>query len=227
MFQGLNIPIFIVDETTSQLSAQLAGFPSQIVKISISVFSNLVSVITVLFFALYFLLARDKLDKNLDTFIKKNHVERIEKVLNDLETGLGGWARGQLMLMFMVGFSTYIGLMVLGVPFAVPLALLAGILEIVPNLGPVLSAVPAVIVGFGISPLTGVAVAALSFLIQQIEAYLLVPKIMEKSAGVSPIVTLLALIIGFRVAGVVGAVLSVPIVITSRVLLKEFVFNKR
>ena len=227
ILQDLKIPIFIVEETTRQLTSQLSSLPAQILRISVSVFSNVVSIITVLFFALYFLLARDKIESQLSNFLKSEDVKKIDHLLTELEKGLGGWARGQLILMFMVGISTYIGLLILDIPFAVPIALLAGVLEIIPNIGPVLSAIPAVIVGFGISPLTGVAVAALGFLIQQVENYVFVPKVMEKSAGLSPIITLLSLIIGFRVAGIVGAILSVPITITGRVLLNEFVFSKK
>src|SRR3989344_2892323 len=227
ILQDLKIPIFVVEETTRQLTSQLSSLPAQILRISVSVFSNVVSIITVLFFALYFLLARDKIESQLSNFLKSEDVKKIDHLLTELEKGLGGWARGQLILMFMVGISTYIGLLILDIPFAVPIALLAGVLEIIPNIGPVLSAIPAVIVGFGISPLTGIAVAALGFLIQQVENYVFVPKVMEKSVGISPILTLLALLIGFRVAGIVGAILSVPITITGRVLLNEFVFSKR
>jgi len=218
----LNIPINVVEETTKQFTSQLSNLPSQVLRISVSVFSNMVSVLTVFFFALYFLLARNRLKEQLSGVISKEQAERVERVLGRLEKELGGWARGQLILMLMVGFSTYVGLLILGIPYAIPLALLAGVFEIIPNIGPILSAIPAVLVGLGISPLTGAAVAALGFLIQQVESYVFVPKVMERSANVSPVVTLIALLVGFRVAGVVGAIMSVPIVITGRVLVSEF-----
>ena len=222
ILQDLKIPIFVVEETTRQLTSQLSSLPAQILRISVSVFSNVVSIITVLFFALYFLLARDKIESQLSNFLKSEDVKKIDHLLTELEKGLGGWARGQLILMFMVGISTYIGLLILDIPFAVPIALLAGVLEIIPNIGPVLSAIPAVIVGFGISPLTGVAVAALGFLIQQVENYVFVPKIMEKSTGVSPIITLISLAVGFRLAGIVGMIISIPSIIILQVLVKQY-----
>jgi predicted PurR-regulated permease PerM len=227
ILEDLNLPIFVVDRATQEITSQISNLPSQLIRIGVSVFSNIISVITVFFFALYFLLSRNKLDEQLTGMIGKEHAERIDKVLRRLEKDLGGWARGQLILMIMVGLATYVGLLILGIPYALPLALLAGVLEIIPNLGPFLSAIPAVLVGLGISPFTGLAVAALGFLIQQVENYIFVPKVMQRSANVSPVVTLLALVIGFRVAGVVGAILSVPIVITSRVLLTEYTFKKK
>src|SRR3989344_1357028 len=224
LLEELDIQIFVIDQVTREVTSQIGNLPSQILRLSISVVTNIISLLTVFIFALYFLLARNKLDQHLSSLVTREQAKRVDVVLARLEKELGGWARGQLILMLLVGFATYIGLLILGIPYALPLALLAAVFEIVPNLGPFLSAIPAVVVGLGISPFTGLAVAALGFLIQQIENYVFVPKVMERSANVSPVVTLLALVIGFRIAGVVGAVLSVPVVITSRVLLSEFLF---
>lgn len=220
-----NIPIFVIDEVSKQFSSLVGQIPSQVLRIAVSVVSNLITVLTVLFLALYFLLSRERIDDNLETFLSKRHAQKIDDIIVKLEKFLGGWARGQLFLMLLVGFSTYFGLLILNVPYAVPLALLAGLLEIVPNVGPLLAAIPAIMVGMGVSPLTGLAVAALTFLIQQLEYYLFVPKVMEKSAGVSPVVTLLALLVGFKVAGILGAILSVPVVITLKVILGELYFK--
>ena len=99
-------------------------------------------------------------------------------------------------------------------------------MEIIPFLGPIVSAIPSALIGFGISPVTGLGVIILAFLVQQLENYLLVPKIMEKSIGVSPIITLVALAIGARLAGVVGAIISVPTFITLQVLVKEYLIKE-
>jgi len=224
----LSLPVFVSEGITHEVSSLLGKLPSQILRLSVSVFSNVLAIFAVLVFALYFLLARDKMDSQLATLFSNDNVEkRIEKIIAVLEYRLGGWARGQIILMVIVGIATYVGLTVIGVPFAVPLALLAGILEIIPNIGPTLAVIPSVIVGFSVTPLTGMAAAALGILIQQTENYALVPKVMQKSAGMSPIITLLSLVIGLKVAGVMGALLSVPIVITSQVFLEELVFNKQ
>lgn len=226
LLEDLNIPVFIVEQATRDLTSQIGALPSQILRISVSVFSNALALLATMFFALYFLLGRNSIQGKMVDFLPSDQVKKIDHVLHRLEKELGGWATGQIILMLMVGFTTYIGLLILGIPYALPLALLAAILEIIPNIGPILSSIPAVLVGFGISPFTGAAVAALGFLIQQVENYVFVPKVMERSANVSPVVTLLSLVIGFRVAGIVGAILSVPIVITSRVILSEYVWKK-
>ena len=223
---SLGIGGYINEQLTGELLSQLGSIPGQLVKVGLSVFSNVFAVITVLIFAFYLLLARDKLDDQLGFLFGEERKGELARIMDLLESKLGGWARGELALMALVGVSNYIGLMILGIPFALPLAILAGLLEIIPYLGPVIAAVPAIVIGFSISPLMGLAVAALAFLIQQVESYLFVPKVMEKSVGVSPIVTLLALAIGFRMAGVVGAVISVPVVLTIQVLSKKYLFLK-
>ena len=134
--------------------------------------------------------------------------------------------RGQLLLMLAIGLATFLGLILLGIPYALPLAILAGLLEIIPTLGPIIAAIPSIIIGFGISPFIGFAVAFLALLVQQLESYFLVPKVMEKSVGVSPIVTLLALAVGAKLAGIAGVFISMPVLITSQVLLKEYLSSK-
>jgi predicted PurR-regulated permease PerM len=217
---GLN-PL-VRDQVIDQFFSQIGNLPSQIIKVSISIFSNFISVISILIFSFYLLLMEEKLDDKLSYFLGESKRKTIVKIINLMEFRLGGWARGELILMGMIGVFSYIGLTLLGIPFALPLAILAGLLEIVPYFGPIISSIPAVIIGLSISPLTGLAVIALAFIIHQLENYVFVPKIMEKSVGVSPIATLLALAIGFRLIGISGAIIAVPIVITLQVLSKEF-----
>lgn len=223
---NIGVNILFSEQVIRELLSQIGNIPGQAVKIGVSIFSNVLGVLTVLIMAFYLLLTRDKLDEALGFFLGEEKQKEAVKLIDAMEAKLGGWARGELALMIMVGVSTYLGLTILSIPFALPLALIAGIFEIVPYMGPFISAVPAVIIGLGISPLIGLATAALYFIIQQIENYVFVPKVMEKSVGVSPVVTLLSLAIGFRLAGVVGVIMSVPVVISIQVLVKRYVFSK-
>jgi len=223
---NIGIDILVSEQIIRELLSQIGNIPGQAVKIGVSIFSNVLGVFTVLIMAFYLLLTRNKLDEALGFFLGEEKLNEAVKLIDALEAKLGGWARGELSLMILVGVSTYVGLMIIGIPFALPLALLAGIFELVPYMGPFISAIPAVIIGLGISPLIGLATAALYFIIQQVENYLFVPKVMEKSVGVSPIVTLLSLAIGFRLAGVVGVIMSVPVVISIQILVKRFILSK-
>src|SRR3989344_7904047 len=208
--KNLGISAFFSDQIVEQLISQIGGVPGRIAKFTLSIFSNLLAVVAVLVFAFYLLSDRENLDKQLETFLGEKRNRELGKVIDLLEVRLGNWARGQFTLMLVVGALNYFGLTLLGVPFALPLAILAGFLEIVPYIGPIIAAIPAVFIGFGTSFILGIAVASLTFLVQQVENYVLVPKIMQKQAGVNPIATLLSLAIGFRLAGVIGLVISVP-----------------
>ena len=224
--ERLNVTPAVSDQVVTELLTKLGSLPGQLIKVGVSLFSNVFGMITVLIFAFYMLLSREKLDEQLGIFFGEERKKDFGKLIDDLEKGLGGWARGQLMLMFLVGLGNFIGLSLLGIPYALPLALLAGILEIVPYLGPVVAAVPATIIGFGISPPIGIGVIIMAIAIQQLEGYLFIPKIVQKASGVSPIITLLALAIGGKLAGVPGVIISVPVVITLQVLAKRYIFPK-
>jgi len=222
----LGISPYISEQITGQIISSIGSLPGQIIKVGVSIFSNVISVLAVLVFSLYLLLSREKLEDQLGFLFGDEKKKKIGRVIDRLEMRLGGWARGELALMILVGSANYIGLSLMGIPFALPLAILAGLLEIIPNIGPITAAIPGIIIGLSISPVTGLAVGALALLIQQLENYVLVPKIMEKSVGVSPLITLLALAIGFRIAGVVGAILAIPATITLQVIASEYIYSK-
>lgn len=198
--------------------SKLGAISGNILKIVTGIFSNLIAVITVLVVTFYMLLERRNLDKYLVVLFGTNAESRAKNFVDTLEARLGGWVRGEALLMVTIGILTYIGLTILQIPFALPLAILAGVLEIIPNIGPVISSIPALIVGFTLSPIMGLAVAALYFLVQQLENSIIAPKIMQKVAGVNPLVTIIALAVGFKLAGALGAILAVPVVIVLQVV---------
>lgn len=169
------------------------------------VFSGLFSLVTTIVISIYLLLDRERFQK---TFIN------YKEILAALDTKLGSWVRGQLSLSLAVGFSSWLGLIVLGVPFALPLAIIAGILELVPLIGPVLSAVPAVIVAMTISPALGLLTVGLYIVVQLLENNILVPKVMQQAVGLNPVVVILGITIGGKLLGILGAVLAIPVIIT-------------
>jgi predicted PurR-regulated permease PerM len=213
------------DVLQTLINNNFGNAPGAIFEFTFSIVNNVFSIFTVLVFAFYMLLAREGLEDQLSAFFGENRKREFRELIDLIEKKLGSWARGQMVLMISIGLVTYLGLSLLSIPYALPLAVLAGLLEIVPFLGPIIAAIPAVIIGFGIAPITGLGVAALFFLIQQLENYVLVPKVMQKSAGVSPLVTLVALAVGARLAGVVGAIISVPVVITMQIIANKYLIK--
>lgn len=202
-------------------SQQIAPISENVLKVTVGIFSNIVNLLTVLVFSFYFILERRHAEKILTDSFGAEVANRIISVARDVETRLGAWVRGQLLLMVIVGVLVYFGLTLLHVDYALPLAIIAGVLEILPMIGPNLAAIPAILVALTVSPLLAVSVAALYFIIQQIENNVIVPQVMKRSIGFSPLVTILSLMIGARMAGVMGAVLAVPVVITVQAILHD------
>jgi len=212
----------------SIFQSQLASLPQQIVKFVLGAFGNIVAIFTLMVIVFYLIMERRNLKKYLTFFFGTGDREKhAEKFVDQLEHKLGGWVRGQLSLMFIVGFMSYLGLTFLGVQFAVPLAFLAGLLEIIPNVGPAISMIPAILVAWGTSPALALATFALYFIIQQLENNIIVPKIMQKVVGLSPLVTIVSLLIGFRIAGIAGAVLAVPTVLLLELVINSLYFQRQ
>lgn len=205
-------PIIPID--TNALLDQLAPVGENIVKVTIGFFSNIITVLTVMTFTFYFLLERRNLKEFLSGFLGDGLGEKIFSILLRVEQRLSAWVLGELVLMLFIGIIVYVGLILLKVEFALPLAIIAGLLEIVPTIGPILSALPAILVAFATIPISAVWVTALYVVVQQIENNFLVPVVMRKSVGLQPILTIIALMIGAKFAGGIGAVLAVPILIT-------------
>jgi predicted PurR-regulated permease PerM len=216
IFQGINQQDF-----SQQIFSRIGSLPENIFKVTVGIFSNIVSVLTTMFIAFYLLLERKYLDRHLAMWLGTDRPARVTKVVNEIERRLGGWVRGELVLMLFVGVLTYLGLIILGVDIALPLAIIAGLLEIIPNLGPTIAAVPAVLVALTIHPVTALATAALYFLIQLVENNFLVPKVMQRAVGVNPLVSILGLMVGFRLAGPIGDILAIPLIISVETIFQE------
>ncbi len=210
------------------LSDQLGSLPKNIARIIIGTFSNLVAMFTLFILTYYFLSERANLHRYLVFLFGSDKTERkAEEFVDKLEHEIGGWVRGQLTLMVIIGLMTYVGLLILGVSYALPLAILAGILEIIPNIGPTISMIPAVLVALAASPVTALATVALFFLVQQFENNIIVPKVMQRAVGVKPLVTIISLMIGVKVAGILGAILAVPGYLILRIIVEEVLTSDR
>lgn len=221
------LPTFGIDpeNLTSQFS-QFGLLPANIFKVTVEFFSNIFSLIFVIIVTYYLLLERKNLKFYLTVLFGEGKEKQAEDFVNKIEKQLGGWVRGEIILMTAIGVLTYIGLRLLGIEFALALAIFAGIFEIIPNIGPIISAIPAILIGFSSSPVLGLTVAALYFLIQQFESSIIAPKVMQRAVGVNPLVVILSLAIGLKLAGTVGAILAVPLVLVIRVVFEEFLTRK-
>lgn len=194
---------------------------NQIFSLAGNIFSNIIFVLSTLFFGYYLLLEEQLIKRFFHQLFEEPKAEWYIMILEKAERRMSNWFWGELMLMTVVGWLTFIGLSLLGIRYAVPLAVLAGLLELVPNIGPMIAAVPAIIIGLSTSPVTGFSALVLSFVVQQLENNLIVPVIMKRAVGINPIITLMALIIGGQLGGVLGIIVAVPIYVFVETILKE------
>jgi predicted PurR-regulated permease PerM len=138
---------------------------------------------------------------------------------------ISAWLIGQLLLAGTIGASSAIGLWALGIPFFYVLALLSAIGEMIPIVGPILSAIPAIAVASTLGLQKVIAVIIFFLVQQQLENHILVPKIMSRQVGVSPVTVIISLLIGGALMGVVGALLAVPTAAILQVIAAEIVEN--
>ncbi len=188
-----------------QQSSQL-GF-----SLIVGLFGGIISFVSIILISFYLSVMK----KGIDTFLVAVTPKKYEAYVLDLwkrtEDKVGRWLQGQLLLALVIGLAVYIGLSLLDVKFALIFAIFAMILELVPNVGPVIAAIPAVIIAFLQDPALGVWVLMLYVIIQQVENHILVPVVLGKSIGLNPVVVVIALLSGAKLGGIVGLVLAVPV----------------
>ncbi len=180
------------------------------------------SLLLVLVITFYLVVQEDPLKKILNSVVPDQYVPYFSRLIKEVRDKLGFWLRGQLVLSVAVGCLVGVGLGILDIKYAAVLGLLAALLEFVPYVGPILAAIPAGVFAFsqgGAWKL--IAVILLYIIIQQLENHILVPKIMQRAVGLNPIVSIVAILIGYKLAGVVGALLAIPVATALSVIIKD------
>ena len=226
-FDYSNFVQFDVNFLTSQIQT-LSQSALNVIKFISSAASNIFAVVSLVVITVYMLMERHRLKRYLKYIFRNGNGEKqAEIMLSSIETQLGGWVRGELLLMAIIGVMSYLGLSLMRIPYALPLALLAALCELIPNIGPIISAIPAILFGYSIAPVLAIAVAVLFIFIHQSENHLIVPFVMKQSTGLDPLVTLFCLTVGATLGGIAGAVLAVPLFITGDVVVKSFYYSKK
>lgn len=192
----------------------------------ISIFGGLFSFVAIIVISFYLSVMRGGIEGFIRSVVPSEFETSILNIWKRSEKKVGRWLQGQLLLALIVGLAVYVILSLLGVKFALLLGILAMILELVPNVGPVLAAVPAVILAFTQSPTLGLWVVLTYVIIQQLENHILVPIVLGRTVGLNPVVVILALLIGVKLAGILGMVISVPVAAIIVEILEEFSHKK-
>jgi len=193
-------------------NGQISTIGSNAIGFTTKVFGGVFSLMTIFIVSFYWLMYHENFKKFVAKLFPPNLHDDVRETLDKVNDKLGAWLRGEIVLMFFIGLMSWIALTLIGIPYALPLAILAGLMEIVPTLGPILSAIPAVIVAFTISPTLALVVVAAYIFIQAAENHILVPKIMQQAVGLNPVVVILSIMIGANLLGIAGALLAIPFV---------------
>ena len=185
------------------------------------------SVFAVLFMVVYMLIDADRL-RNLFLLVYPPEVRgRRRRTLIRIGKRMSGWLSAQLVLCAIIGIATFIGLTLLQIPYALPLALIAAVGELIPVIGPTVGAVPALIVALLLSPWQFWSVLAFAFLLQKAENYFIVPRVMASKVQVSPLAVFIAFLIGASLLGVMGAILAIPVAAIAQVGFDEAFVKRR
>ncbi len=188
---------------------------------------QVVSFLMVLVITFYLSVRKKGSQPSFSSFLPLKYQELFRNFTNSSQKEIGDWSRGMLILCLFVGILTYIGLSILGVKFALTLALIAALTELVPYIGPWLGGVPAVMIAFLHSPVLALAVIILYIVIQQVQNTLVTPYIMHRAVGLDPLIIVVILLIGGKIAGPLGMILAVPAATILSILLREYLRYKK
>jgi sporulation integral membrane protein YtvI len=206
-----------VDNLEDLLLELVTRVPEYTTNIAKAIF-NVAMVLILTFYILKdFYLLRDSLYK----VVPRSSKGRVRKILHEIDQSLGNYIRGQTIICSVVGFSTWLGLLVLGIDFALILGFFAGVTNIIPYFGPFIGAVPIILVALLSSPFTALKAGIVIVIVQQLESNLLSPQILGKSMGLHPLVVIIALLAGGQFFGIIGMITAVPVVAVGRILLKN------
>lgn len=182
---------------------------------------GLFGLVTILLLTFYLLVESQSIFNFFVRLFPRERREKVSEVSALVTNKVSAWLGGQLFLGFIIAATTAIGLGLMGVPYFFVLALIAGVGEMIPMVGPLLSAIPAIAVAFTVSPGLALAVAIFFLVQQQLENAVLVPKLMGQTVGLSAVTVILSLLIGGQLLGFVGALLAVPTAAIIQVLFEE------
>ncbi len=200
-----------IQNILSSLSSYLQQASQSVIGLIVSIFGGVFSFIAILIISFYLSVTRKGIETFLGSVVPEKYENYVISLWKRTEIKVGKWLQGQMLLSLIVGLAVYIGLSLLHVRFALILSLLVMALEIVPMVGPVAAAIPAIFLAFLQSPMLGLWVLILYIVVQQLENHILVPIILGRTLNLNPVVILIALLVGQALAGIPGMILAVPI----------------
>ncbi len=212
----------VAERAVQTLSDQLTKLSQGLFQATLGVLSGFFTFLTVTVLAIYLLFEEQGIKRFWLSLLPIERKVSVAHALAKIGDKLGSWLRGQLFLMVIIGIVSGIYAGILGLPYALTLGLWAGLTEVIPYIGPILGGIPIVLIAFFDSPVKALVAFVLLALTQQFESNFLVPKVMQKAVGISPVIVILALMIGGKLFGITGTILAVPIAAAAAVLVQEW-----
>jgi predicted PurR-regulated permease PerM len=206
------------------LSSQL---PTTAFAVAKSFTALVFNTVTVFILTAYFSTALPQIRRAVARLMKRDHRENFQRILEESTTRIGGYVMGNLIVSLIAGVVTVIGLLLLGVPYAVVLGVWVGIADLIPAVGAYLGAVPALVVAAFVGWPQFIGTLVLFIVYQQLENYLIAPRIMKHAVDLSPAAVIVALLVGGSLAGFVGALLSLPVAAVIKVIARELYVSDR
>jgi len=201
-----------VSEFINGLQSFIVGTSEGAFKTASVVFGGALSFILILVLSFYLAVQEEGVDDFLRIVAPVKHHDYIIDLWKRSQRKIALWLQGQIILGIVVGVLVYLVLTIVGIPHSLLLAILAGLFEIIPIFGPIISSIPAILIAFADKGAgTGLLLIGLYVIIYQFESQLFYPLVVKKIVGISPIVVILALVIGAKLAGVLGAIIAVPL----------------
>ena len=208
-----------------QTGAELVASAGQVLDYVILTAHGIFTAIVILVLTLYWTLDGPRILKSFLLLVPQDRRESLGELISAMESKIGFYLAGQGVLCLVIGVMALVAYVLIGLPNALVLAIAAGVMEAVPMIGPLLGAVPAGLVALSIGPDRLIWVVVATVVIQQLENTLLVPRIMKRTVGVNPFVTLLALFAFSSLFGIAGALMAIPIAALIQLVLNHFVFH--
>lgn len=215
----------IVDQLKNSLEGlgtQLQSFAGDTFGVIKAVFNGVFNFFLVLFITFFLVVDEKGVDKFFISLFPSKHGQYIVEKLEAIKHKVGYWLRGQMVLMVLMFLITWIGLSILGVDYALTLAMLTGLAELVPVVGAVIAGIPAVLVAFNESYWLAFWVFLFVLILQQLEGSLIVPMVMKKAVGLSPLIVILGMMVGGSVLGIVGVIISVPVATSIAIFVSDY-----
>lgn len=203
------------------VSGALSGTVGNVVNLTVSFIGGLISFFTIIILTIYFLLDEKAFSSLGQNVISEEKVSDAIMVIKKVSVKLGNWLRGQMLLGLIIAILVYIGLSIMDVPYALTIAVISGVMEIIPIVGPFISGSIAALIAYPVSAILALVVIIFYLIIQQVENNLLVPKIMQKAIGLPPAIIIVGILVFGNLLGTIGALLAVPILGIIHVIFEE------